>query len=71
MAKLIHHEDCLFKHPELRDCSCGAKASISTGAYANEPVMIVCLFCDKTSQSFTMGIYEDGITKAINDWNKL
>lgn len=38
-------------------------------AYADEDVMVICLNCDASTLSYTMGIYEDGIKSAIKDWN--
>lgn len=69
MSDLISYPELLFKHPVLDNCKCGKAPEISTGAYANEPVMIVCVYCDESSDSFKMGVYEQGVTKAIIDWN--
>ncbi len=62
--------DLVIQHPEINLCACGGTAEVSWPCYADETAFVICLDCDEIGEGFDMGPYQEGVTKAIESWNR-
>ncbi len=58
-------------HIPLEACPvCGSEGILNEPNYADELVTVSCEQCDATTEAFPMGPYNEGIDRAVDDWNE-
>lgn len=48
---------------------CGGKGELAEGCYAGDNEFVFCESCGAETDSYAMGMYNEGTIRAIEDWN--
>ena len=48
---------------------CGGKGELAEGCYVEDREFVYCETCGAETDSYTMGMYNEGTIRAIEDWN--
>lgn len=66
----MSERDLNIQHPDINRCACGGIGEVSWPCYADESAAVFCQECDEMGEGFDMGQYHEGVTKAIESWNR-